>query len=618
EGMEVATATPDLQALRRGILELILAEHPHACLICAEKPSCDEYKSTIRKTGEVTGCVLCPANGRCELQKVVEAVGLSLVPFPSHRRPGEVRRDDPFIDRDNALCILCGRCVRVCQEVRGANVLTFVSRGSETVVGTVLDRRLLDSGCQFCGACVDVCPTGSLAERATRYDRPPEAEVKAVCTLCGQGCGLLVRTREGRVAGTAPDPEGPVNRGQACVKGRFLVRPALGHPSRLLRPLIRENGALREAPWEEALTLAATRLAALGPGRVAVTASAQSSCEDLYLLHRFASEILRAPGPTGPWTASAAAGLTEMAAASGRAVPQNVRFADISGAGTIIVVGEDLPSTQPIVNLHIQRAASNGAAVIELEAGKGPRGLAGRLDASRPVVVLFGPELLERRRGLDRLAEFWDLVSPGGGRLLALDREANIRGGLAIAGAYPPLAGRGAARALFAAGPRQGVGMTKAAFVVVQASYKNESCASADIVLPETTSFEAEGTFVNSEGRIQLSAPAVPPPGEARPGWRILGELAARMGASGFEYGSAAEVRAALAAAVPALAAAAGPFGEAPVFLAEEAGRPMAPPAGTDGRTPRRRTRPAPRDPDDFKGLRLADESKGLRLVRGR
>jgi len=174
EGLVVRTSTPELTALRRGILELILAEHPHACLICSEKTSCDEFKSTIRKTGEVTGCVLCSANGRCQLQKVVGAMGLDVVPFPSRRREGEVRRDDPFIDRDNSLCILCGRCVRVCREVRGASVLTFVSRGSGTVVGTALDRRLLDSGCQFCGACVDACPTGSLADRAVRYERLPE------------------------------------------------------------------------------------------------------------------------------------------------------------------------------------------------------------------------------------------------------------------------------------------------------------------------------------------------------------------------------------------------------------------------------------------------------------
>lgn len=618
DGMEVATATPDLLALRRGILELILAEHPHACLICAEKPSCDDYKSTIRKTGEVTGCVLCPANGRCELQRVVEAVGLGLVPFPSHRRPGEVRRDDPLIDRDNALCILCGRCVRVCREVRGADVLTFVSRGSETVVGTALDRRLLDSGCQFCGACVDVCPTGSLVERATRYDRPAEAEARSVCTLCGQGCGLVVRTREGRVAETAPDPASAVNRGQACVKGRFLVRPALGHPRRLLRPLVKENGSLREAGWEEALTLAATRLAAFGPGRIAVAASAQSSCEDLYVLHLFAAEALRAATLRAPWTASAAAGLVELASARGQAVPLNFRFSDISDAGTIIIAGEDLAATQPIVGLHVHKAASKGAAVIRLEAGKGLRGLAGRLDASRPAVVLFGPGILERRQGLDRLAELWDLVAPGGGRLLALDREANVRGGLAICEAFPPFAGRGPARALYIAGPWPGLDASKAEFVVVQASYKDESFSSADVVLPEATSFETEGTFVNIEGRIQLSAPAVAPPGEARPGWRIAGELAARLGAKGFDHGSAADVRAALAAGVPALAAAAGPFGEDPAFVSEAAAGPAAAPAGTAGRAPRRRPRPAPRDPDDFKGLRLADEIKSLRLVRGR
>jgi NADH dehydrogenase/NADH:ubiquinone oxidoreductase subunit G len=608
DGMEVATATPDLQALRRGILELILAEHPHACLICSEKPSCDDYKSTIRKTGEVTGCVLCPANGHCELQRVVEAVGLSLVPYPSHRRPGEVRRDDPFIDRDNALCILCGRCVRVCEEVRGASVLTFVSRGSETVVGTALDRRLLDSSCQFCGACVDVCPTGSLSERAARYDRPPEAETRSVCTLCGQGCGLLVRTREGRVTGTSPDPESPVNRGQACVKGRFLVRPALAHPRRLLRPLVKENGSLRAAGWEEALALAAARLAALGPGRVAVAASAQSSCEDLFALHRFAAEVLGAPGLSGPWSDSAAAGLAELARTRGLAAPLNFRFADIAAAGTIVILGEDLASTQPIAGLQVHQAAARGAAVIRLGAGTGVRGLSARLDASQPALVLFGPELLARRQGLERLAELWDLVTPGGGRLLPLDREANLRGGLAIAGAFPNFDGLKAVQALYVAGPCPGAAVMKADFVIVQASYEDESFATADIVLPEATSFETEGTFVNVEGRVQRNAPAVAPPGEARPGWRIVSELAARLGGSDFGFCSAADVRTALAAAVPVLAAATEEAGREHVFVAEEA----------YGLSAVRWGRGAPRDADDFKGLRLAAENKSLKLVRGR
>ena len=620
DGMEVVTATPDLQSLRRGILELILAEHPHACLICAEKPSCEDLKSTIRKTDEVTGCVLCPANGRCELQRVVEAVGLSLVPFPSHRRSGEVRRDDPFIDRDNSLCILCGRCVRVCQEVRGASVLTFVSRGSETVIGTALDRRLIDSGCRFCGACVDVCPTGSLSERAVRYDRPAEAEARAVCALCGQGCGLIVRTREGRIAGTSPDPLAPASRGQACVKGRFLVRPALVHSRRLLKPLVRENGSLREAGWDEALALAADLLAAVGPGQAAVAASAQSSCEDLFVLHRFAAEVLRTPAVAGPWSGSAAAALRDLARAGGQPAPLNFRLSEISGARRIAVVGEDLPVTQPIVGVHVHRAVAGGATLVTADPGRGWKKFLDRLAADRPEIVLFGPGLLGGRRGPVLLAELWNAVVPNGGRLVALDDDCNTRGGLALAGEPPNGASAERPRALLLAGPKPRRGPGKAGSVVALASYRDENTSAADVVLPEATAFESEGTFVNVEGRIQISGPAVAPAGEARPGWRILKDLAARLGAPGFDFESAAEVREALAAARPAFArlttadAAAGT-----VFLVEETSLPASPidPAVAE-KAARERVSPAPRDPDGYKGLRLAEESKSLRLVRGR
>jgi NADH dehydrogenase/NADH:ubiquinone oxidoreductase subunit G len=621
DGMEVSTATAELQVLRKGILELILAEHPHACLICAEKPSCDDLKSTIRKTGEVTGCVLCPANGRCELQRVVEALGLGLVPFPSHRRSGEVRRDDPFIDRDNSLCILCGRCVRVCQEIRGASVLTFVSRGSETVIGTALDRRLLDSACQFCGACVDVCPTGSLMDRSARYGRPAEAEAKVVCTLCGQGCRLNAGVREGRIIWTSPDPEGPVNGGQACVKGRFLVGPALGHPHRLLRPLIRENGSLREAGWDEALDLAAKRLAAFAPGEIAVSGSAQSSCEDLFVLQRFAAEALRAPAVCGPWTDSAAAGLRDLSRTADRARPLNFHLSDIDHAGTIAVVGEDLPVTQPIVWLHVHGASSKGAEVITIDPGKKALDLVSRLDPSKPAVILVGPSLFGAKDGPARLAALEAAAVSRGGRLVALDREANIRGGLAIAEAFPERPASASAPALYLAGPHPKPKPGEAEFVIVQGSYGDESLASADVVFPEATSFEAEGTFVNVEGRIQISPPAVAPPGEARPGWRILQDLAGRLGAPGFGYGSEADVRAALASAVPAFAAVtSAAAGDGSSFLAEgPAGAPPAAKGAAGQDRGRRRIRAAaPRDPDDYRGLNLALENKSLKLVRGR
>jgi formate dehydrogenase (NADP+) alpha subunit len=687
DGLEVLTGTPEIQALRRGILELILAEHPNACLICVEKTSCDEFKSTIRKTGEVTGCVLCPVNHRCRLQRVVEAVGVERVHFPSARRPGEVRRDDPFIDRDNSLCILCGRCVRVCQEVRGASVLTFISRGSETVIGTAGDGRLFDSGCRFCGACVDVCPTGSLADRGVRYLPLPDAERPALCPLCGQGCRLRVEVKAGSVSGAVPDPEGPVNRGQACVKGRFLVKTVVHHGSRSLRPMVRRDGGLRESSWEEALAAAAEGLARFGPGQVAVAASGQSSCEDLFVLHRFAADTLKAPAVSGPWSSSAAAALSGLMTAAGAGVRMNFRMEDVEKAGAILQLGEDLPATQPILGVAVHRAVRNGAALIKVAAAKGStdlwaanragltpgkeeaflmalaalvlrnaekgtspaagfRAFAGALevldlgraarsmrisrdtlaemarllDTRRPAFILFGPEFLERSGGAKALAALWNLALLTGARLLPLDTAANDRGGLAIAAAFgrgPSKGGRPSppleeAPALYLAGHIPQGGPSKKEFLVVQGPYRTAMSEAADVVLPEATSFETEGTFVNVEGRIQVTARALEPAGAARPGWRIAAELAAGMTATGPAFGSIDEVRAALSSAVPAFRAVNGPEGRA--FLEEAAGEGgfIAAEAVTGVRVG------APADPDDYKGLALARESKGLRLIRGR
>jgi len=683
EGLVVRTSTPELTALRRGILELILAEHPHACLICSEKTSCDEFKSTIRKTGEVTGCVLCSANGRCQLQKVVGAMGLDVVPFPSRRREGEVRRDDPFIDRDNSLCILCGRCVRVCREVRGASVLTFVSRGSGTVVGTALDRRLLDSGCQFCGACVDACPTGSLADRAVRYERLPETEKKSVCPLCGQGCSLTIGLREGRMLGSTPDPEGRVNRGQACVRGRFLARPAVYHPRRLLKPLVRENGSLRNASWEEALALAAERMAKFGPGEVAVTASAQNSCEDLLVLHKFAAEVLKASAVAGAWSGSAAAALREIGRAAGQAgYPLNFRMSDIGFARAILILEEDLPRAQPMVGLQVNKAVARGAALTKLRIPSGKEELSltalaalvpkasraaapgadggekfkahldkadtaaaaralaipkkqlleisRRLADPKPSFFLFGPDFVNGGAGLRGLAALWNLARLVGGHVIPLDREANVRGGLGIAEAFSArlAAGPGRAgtsgpprpRALYLAGPYPKLEPGVAEFVIVQGSYEDENAALADIVLPETTSFEAEGVLVNIEGRAQLSAQVLEPLGEAKPGWWIVKNLASRLGAPGFGYESAEDVRRELASAIPAFGTMPdGKWSSDDRFLLEE---PAGAGAFLDGGSFRGRDaeRPpaGPRDPDEYKGLNLAREHKSLKLVRGR
>lgn len=364
EGMEVKTKTRGLQKLRREILELILSEHPNACLICSEKDNCDEYKSTIRKVGEATGCVLCPNNGRCELQEVVEALKIDKVRFPSVYRNFEVKKGDPFFDRNYNLCILCARCVRVCHEVRGASTVSFVFRGSETVVGTILDKTLLDSGCQFCGACVDVCPTGALTERALKYETLPDKEITTICPLCSMGCELEIKLKDGRILSSRPSEAGAVNQGQACVKGRFLIKDLVYSPKRIHKPLIRVNKELEEVGWEEALGFVAQRLKKFRGKDIGLISSPQASCEESFLFRKFAREALKTENSDSPAHFSPLATYMEMARVNGLKPGLNFRIKDISEAKVLFLVGSEIAVSHPMIWLEVLKAVRAGAKLI--------------------------------------------------------------------------------------------------------------------------------------------------------------------------------------------------------------------------------------------------------------
>jgi predicted molibdopterin-dependent oxidoreductase YjgC len=364
EGMEVMTKTPRLQQLRREILELILSEHPNACLICSEKKNCDEFKSTIRKVGEATGCVLCLNNGRCELQNVVDALKVEKVRFPSVYRELEIKKGDPFFDRNYNLCILCGRCVRVCHEVRGASTLSFVYRGSEEVVGTVLDRPHLESGCQFCGACVDVCPTGALSERALKYESLPENTATTICPLCSMGCELEVELKQGRILSSNPSQHGAVNRGQVCVKGRFVIRDLVYSPRRILQPMIRVNKELEEVTWEDALDFVAQKLKKYKGKDVALVTSSQITCEDSFILQKFSKEVLKTENRVSPVGFSALSAYSGLCQEQGLHASLNFRIEEISKANTLFLAGTDLPVTHPIIWLEVLKAVRAGAELV--------------------------------------------------------------------------------------------------------------------------------------------------------------------------------------------------------------------------------------------------------------
>ncbi len=702
EGMEIKTKTPGLQRLRKEILELILSEHPNACLICSEKKNCDEYKSTIRKVGETTGCVLCPNNGRCELQDVVDALKVDKVRYPSVYREIEIKKEDPFFDRNYNLCILCGRCVRVCHEVRGASTLSFAYRGSYAVVGTVLDRPHLESGCQFCGACVDVCPTGALSERALKYETLPDSTAETVCPLCSMGCTLEVALRKGRILSSKPSPDGAVNRGQACVKGRFVIRDLVHSPQRILRPMIRVNKELEEVTWEKALDFVAQQLKKYKGKEIAVVASSQVTCEDNFVLRKFARNVLKTENEVSPAHFSSLSAYKRLAHEQGFNADGHFRIEDISKADVILLAGEDLPVFHPLVWLEVLKAVKSGAKLVVaspheltlnryastwLKNNPGSEfflfsGLAkvlleaeeegdhswieglesfkdslGKLDFSQVLkitglhndefiqtaellkegeaaVFLFGSGLTQNPWGAQNLTALTNLALLRDAHIFPLGQENNLRGALEINHDFPDkglsldqvfhasLSGK--IKALYLNGPMPDLRKAKMEFLVIQDSFINDNMERADAVLPAVTFAETDGTFVNVEGRIQKFTKVIERSGEAQPDWWIISRLAKKMGYKDFGCKNQATIMKEMSKGIPGFSNISDTKldnGEE-AFVHEEARRKK-------NFIPLRFThapgQTSPKYPflmsidyslDYYRNLALAQESKGLRVIR--
>jgi NADPH-dependent glutamate synthase beta subunit-like oxidoreductase/Pyruvate/2-oxoacid:ferredoxin oxidoreductase delta subunit len=179
--MVVHTNAPQIQAMRRDNLVPILARHPHACITCDQREGCSPFEDVCHRNVSVNERC-CPLLGYCELQKVVDYIGISEY-APRYAFKGlPTVRDGPLFDLDYNMCIDCTRCVRVCRDVRGIEALGCVYQGSQLVVG-VLGSSLKESGCKFCGACVEVCPTGALMDKGVKW-----AERETALVPCTNAC----------------------------------------------------------------------------------------------------------------------------------------------------------------------------------------------------------------------------------------------------------------------------------------------------------------------------------------------------------------------------------------------------------------------------------------------
>lgn len=269
-GMVVRTTSPRLDKMRRTIVELLLSDHPSDCLTCSQ-------------------------NGRCELQKVAAYVGVRQMRFEGEKRSYLIDDSNPFFERDLERCILCGKCVRVCDEIQGRNAIYYAYRGLKTKISTVLDRSLLESTCEFCGQCVQVCPVGALRTKTEVQFGTPTGGARTICPYCGVGCGLVLETRDNRIIGARGDEDNPTSGGRTCVKGRFGW-DYVGSSERLTTPLIKKDGQFVEADWDETLDLVADKLAGIArrhsPDALAFLSSAKCTNEENYLVQKLSRGVI--------------------------------------------------------------------------------------------------------------------------------------------------------------------------------------------------------------------------------------------------------------------------------------------------------------------------------------
>ncbi len=268
-GMRVATQTPLLKDLRRGVMELYISDHPLDCLTC-------------------------PTNGDCELQDMAGAVGLRDVRYGyagENHLDAPKDESNPYFTFDGSKCIVCSRCVRACEEVQGTFALTIDGRGFDSKVVAGANESFFDSECVSCGACVQACPTATLSEKSLIEIGTPEHSVVTTCAYCGVGCSFKAEMRGEEVVRMVPHKDGKANRGHSCVKGRFAWGYAT-HKERILKPMIRAkiSDPWREVSWEEAIAYSASELkriqAKYGKGAVGGVTSSRCTNEETYLVQK--------------------------------------------------------------------------------------------------------------------------------------------------------------------------------------------------------------------------------------------------------------------------------------------------------------------------------------------
>ena len=648
-GMSIRTDTDAIRSSRKMTLEFLLSEHRAVCT------SCD-------------------SDGDCLLQDYAYQYGAderrfnSVAPSPDEKVYTDGHKG---LSYDPSKCVRCQRCVKICAEVVMVEALTLRGRSLDVRVSTAFDLPLNETTCEICGLCISTCPTGALWESAARGQGRAKdlVKVRTTCTYCGVGCqlDLNVHPKTNRIVRVTSEAGCIPNDGNTCVKGRFGVQ-FVSSPERLTHPLIRENGALREASWDEALAHAGSRLAAIrdqhGPDGLAFLSSCRCTNEENYLMQKIARAAGRTNNIDQCATTCHAPTVAGLAAAFGSGAMTN-SIGEIKDVDTLFVIGSNPTEAHPIIGLEMKKALSHGANLVVCDPRK--TWIARRADIhiqhqagtdnylvnammnfiieegwhdrefvesrcenweafrenlraysvedaahvcgvpaeairkaaeiyahGKPSSIFYTLGITEHTCGTENVQNLANLAMLCGqiGKLASgvnpLRGQNNVQGGCDMGAIHSVLPGyqkvgdpatqekfgkawgvplptnRGGRVTDFIEKAHEGVlrgfyvfgedpvmsepnqdkvieSLRKLDFLVVQEIFMTETAKLADVVLPATCFAEKDGTFTNSERRVQRVRKACDPPGQARPDWRIICDVSTAMGYP-MEYAGASEV----------------------------------------------------------------------------
>jgi NADH-quinone oxidoreductase subunit G len=561
EPPEMFTNTPMVKKAREGVMEFLLINHPLDC------PICDQ-------------------GGECDLQDQAMAYGVDKNRFAENKRAVEDKYIGPLVKTSMNRCIHCTRCVRFTTEVAGIAEMGLLGRGEDAEITTYLEKALSS---ELQGNVIDLCPVGALTSKPYAFNaRPWElTKTESIDVMDAVGSAIRVDSRGREVMRVMPRINEAINEEWISDKTRFIWDGLKSQ--RLDQPYVRKGGKLLPATWDEALSAVATRMKKAG-NKVGAIAGDLAAVEEMYALKAL--------------LASVGSGMTDVRPAMSGIDPSmprsayifNPTIAGIEEADAIVIIGANPRKEASLINARIRktwRAKGLPIAVIgeqadltysysflgegletlaDLVAGKGSFGeiLA---KAQRPLIIVGEAAVshasLGKQAGRDTIAMAAKLatgagVAEGWNGFALLHNAASRVGGIDI-GFVPHdggvcsadqigLAGKGELDVLFLLGADEyDTSAMGKAFVVYIGSHGDKGAHRADVILPGATYTEKSGTYVNTEGRVQVANRAVFPPGDAKEDWAIIRALSGAIGKP-LAFNSLTQLRAAIYAEFPHLA----------------------------------------------------------------